>query len=121
MGEYYREMKGMADSLRDLGETIADRTLVLNLLCEPQFSLQPPEGSDQEDRTLPTFYVVCNELLLEELTMETEAPAPASALYSAPKSYRRPGIIGGLDPSTSVDWGCHPYSTRCSYDPLSGF
>jgi hypothetical protein len=26
-------MKGMADSLRDLGELIVDCTLVLNLLC----------------------------------------------------------------------------------------
>jgi hypothetical protein len=26
-------MKGMADSLRDLGEPVADRTLVLKLLC----------------------------------------------------------------------------------------
>jgi hypothetical protein len=30
--EYCRQMKGMADSLRDLGEPVADRTLVLNLL-----------------------------------------------------------------------------------------
>jgi hypothetical protein len=26
-------MKGMVDSLRDLGELVADHTLVLNLLC----------------------------------------------------------------------------------------
>jgi hypothetical protein len=31
MREYYRQMKGMADSLRDLGELVANRTLVLNL------------------------------------------------------------------------------------------
>jgi hypothetical protein len=31
--EYCRQMKGMADSLRDLGEPVADRTLVLKLLC----------------------------------------------------------------------------------------
>jgi hypothetical protein len=31
-GEYCRHMKGMANSLRDLGESVADRTLVLNLL-----------------------------------------------------------------------------------------
>jgi hypothetical protein len=33
VGESYRKMKGMADYLRDLGEPVADRTLVLNLLC----------------------------------------------------------------------------------------
>jgi hypothetical protein len=32
VGEYCRQMKGLADSLRDLGELVADRTLVLNLL-----------------------------------------------------------------------------------------
>jgi hypothetical protein len=33
VGEYCRQMKGMVDSLRDLGKPIVDRTLVLNLLC----------------------------------------------------------------------------------------
>jgi hypothetical protein len=32
MSEYCHQMKGMADSLRDLSEPVADRTLVLNLL-----------------------------------------------------------------------------------------
>jgi hypothetical protein len=32
VGEYCRQMKGMADSLHDLGEQVAHRTLVLNLL-----------------------------------------------------------------------------------------
>jgi hypothetical protein len=31
-GEYCRQMKDMTNSLRDLGEPVADRTLVLNLL-----------------------------------------------------------------------------------------
>lgn len=33
MGEYCRQMKGLTDFLRDLDEPVADRTLVLNLLC----------------------------------------------------------------------------------------
>jgi hypothetical protein len=39
MDEYWFQMKGMADSLRDLGEPVADRTLVLNLLrgLSPRF------------------------------------------------------------------------------------
>jgi hypothetical protein len=32
----------------------------------------------------PTFHVVRNELLLEELTMAIEAPSLALALYNAP-------------------------------------
>jgi hypothetical protein len=39
----------------------------------------------------PTFHVVRNELLLEELTMETETPALVPTLYSAP--------LGGQAPS----------------------
>jgi hypothetical protein len=77
-------MKGMADSLRDLSEPVADRTLVLNILR----GLSPRYGHLNAliKRTVPfpTFHVMRNELLLEELTMETEAPAIASALYSAP-------------------------------------
>jgi hypothetical protein len=32
MNNYYREMKGMADALHDLGKPVADSTLVLNIL-----------------------------------------------------------------------------------------
>jgi hypothetical protein len=30
--KYYRQMKGIVDPLRDIGESISDRTLILNLL-----------------------------------------------------------------------------------------
>jgi hypothetical protein len=83
MDEYCHQMKGMADSLRDLGEPVADRTLVLNLLR----GLSPRYGHLKAliKRTVPfpTFHDVRNELLLEELTMTYEATAPALALYSA--------------------------------------
>jgi hypothetical protein len=76
-------MKGLADSLRDLAEPVADRTLVLNLLR----GLSPRYGHLKAliKRTVPfpTFHAVWNELLLEELTMAHEAHTPASALYSA--------------------------------------
>jgi hypothetical protein len=75
-------MKGLADSLRDLGEPVTDRTLVLNLLR----GLSPRYGHLKAliKRTMPfpTFHAVRNELLLEELTMTYEAQPPASALYS---------------------------------------
>jgi hypothetical protein len=38
----------------------------------------------------PTFHVICNELLIEELNMETETPAPTQALYSAPPGGQAP-------------------------------
>jgi hypothetical protein len=103
VGEYCRQMKGMADSLRNLGEPISDRTLVLNLLC----GLSPRYGHLKAliKRTvpLPAFYVVRNELLLEKLTMETEAPAPAPTLYSAPTDGQTPsGDPAPRPPSTGA-------------------
>jgi hypothetical protein len=81
--EYCRQMKGLADSLRDLGEPVVERTLVLNLLR----GLSPRYGHLKAliKRTVsfPTFHAVRNELLLEELTMTTEAPTLAPTLYSA--------------------------------------
>jgi hypothetical protein len=76
-------MKGLANSLRDLGEPVADHTLVLNLLR----GLIPRYGYLKAliKRIVPSppFHAMRNELLLEELTMTIECPAPAPALYSA--------------------------------------
>jgi hypothetical protein len=62
-------MKGLADSLRDLGELMADHTLVLNLLC----GLSPRYGHlkalIKQTVAFPTFHVVRSELLLEVLTV----------------------------------------------------
>jgi hypothetical protein len=103
VGEYCRQMKGLADSLRDLGEPVADRTLVLNLLR----GLSPRYGHlkalIKRSVPFPTFHAVRNELLLEELTMVNEAPTPASALYSAPTSGQPPsGGPATRPPSTGA-------------------
>jgi hypothetical protein len=83
MGEYCCQMKDREDSLCDLGEPVADRTLVLNLMC----GLSPRYGHLKAliKRTVPfrTFHAVQNELLLEELTMMHEAHTSALALYIA--------------------------------------
>jgi hypothetical protein len=77
-------------TLHDLGEPIADRTLVLNLLR----GLSPRYGHlkalIKRSVPFPTFHAVRNELLLKELTMANEAPTPASALYNAPTSAQPP-------------------------------
>jgi hypothetical protein len=103
VGEYCRHMKGLADSLCDLSKPVGDRTLVLNLLC----GLSPLYGHlkalIKRSVPFPTFHVVRNELLLEELTMANEAPTPASTLYSSPTSGQPP--LGGQDnrpPSTGA-------------------
>jgi hypothetical protein len=103
VGEYCRQMKGLTDSLRDLGEPVADRTLVLNLLR----GLSPRYGHlkalIKRSVPFPTFHAVRNELLLEELTMANEAPTPASALYSTPTSGQPPsGGQATRPPSTGA-------------------
>jgi hypothetical protein len=40
--------------------------------------------------SFPTFYTVHNELLLEGLTLDTEAFAPVPTLYSAPPDGQTP-------------------------------
>jgi hypothetical protein len=118
VGEYCCQMKGMADSLRDLGEPIVDRTLVLNLL----HGIIPRYGHlkalIKRIALFPTFQAVRNELLLEELTMESEAPAPASALYSAPLGGQAPSR-GQTPRSPSTVVATH--TTRRPYGPSSGF
>jgi hypothetical protein len=92
-------MKGLANSLRDLGKLMADRTLVLNLLR----GLSPRYGHLKalHKKTVPflTFHIVRNELLLKELTMAIEAPSPALALYNATTGAQ--ASSGGHAPRTS--------------------
>jgi hypothetical protein len=68
-------MKGLTNSLRDLGEPVVERTLVLNLLR----GLSPRYGHlnalIKRTVSFPTFHAVRNELLLEELIM-TLNPKP---------------------------------------------
>ena len=87
-------MKGMA--LRDLGELMVDCTLVLNLLRGLRSRYGHLKALIKRIVPFSTFHVVRNELLLKELTMVTEAPAPAPALYSAPPGTQAPS--GGQAP-----------------------
>lgn len=77
---YCRKLKGMADALRDLGEPVIDRTLVLNLLrglngCFEAIGLHLRRG-----HPFPTFLQAPNDLLLQEINMA--ASTPASSLHT---------------------------------------
>jgi hypothetical protein len=82
-------MKGLADSLRDLGEPVADRTLVLNLLCGLSPRYDHLKALIKRTMPFPTFSAVHNELLLEELTMTIEASTPARHSTAPPLVPRR--------------------------------
>jgi hypothetical protein len=58
-------MKGLADSLRDLGEPVADHTLVLNLLHGLSARYGHLKALIKWTVPFPTFHTVRNELLLE--------------------------------------------------------
>lgn len=98
-------MKGMSDSLRDLSVSFMNHTLVLNLLCDLNPRYSHPKALIKRIVPFPTFHVVRNEILHEELTMETEAPALAPALYSALPVARH---LWGARPSPSIDRGSNP-------------
>lgn len=74
-------MDGVADSLCYLNELVLDRILVLNLLRG--LSRRYNHLKALIKRTIP-FHDTRNEILLEELTLETESHAFAMALYSVP-------------------------------------
>jgi hypothetical protein len=98
-------MKGMSDSLRDLSVSFMNHTLVLNLLCDLNPRYSHPKALIKRIVPFPTFHIVRNEILHEELSMETEAPALAPALYSALPVARH---LWGARPSPSIDRGSNP-------------
>jgi hypothetical protein len=77
---YCRKLKGMADALRDLGETITDRTLVLNLLRGLNGRFEAIGLHLRRGRPFPSFLQARNDLLLEELTMADSALVPPVSL-----------------------------------------
>jgi hypothetical protein len=92
--EYCRQMKTMADTLRTLRASITDECLVLNLLrgLSPRFDRVTLILT--RIKPFPTFAETKNDLLLEELRLSATATlAPATTLYSAPRT--APSASGG--------------------------
>ena len=88
---YCRKLKGMADALRDLGEPVLDRTLVLNLIRGLNGRFEAIGLHLRRGHPFPSFLQARNDLLLEELTMEATAPATALHVGAAtPSSGSRP-------------------------------
>jgi hypothetical protein len=73
MNDYHREMKGMADALHDLGELVADSTLVLNILQGLNKWCDHLKTFLKWAKPFPSFHVIRNNLLLEDLMMDVES------------------------------------------------
>ena len=81
---YRRKVKGMTDALRDLGEPVNDRTLVLNLLRGLNGRFEAIGLHLRRERPFPTFLQARNDLLLET------PPPSAMALTTTFGSARPP-------------------------------
>jgi hypothetical protein len=83
--DYCRRMKGMADDLRALGETVTDRHLVLNLLQGLNKRFDHMKIFIKRSQSFPSFHAVRNDLELEEIELNhSAAQGQASTFYSAP-------------------------------------
>jgi hypothetical protein len=89
--DYCRRMKGMADGLRTLGETVTDCHLVLNLLQGLNKRFDHMKIFIKRSQPFPSFHTVCNDLEHEEIELDhSVAQGQASAFYSAPSGRGRP-------------------------------
>jgi hypothetical protein len=78
-------MKGIADDIRALGETITDHHLVLNLLQGLNKNFDHMKIFIKRSQPFPSFHTVRNNLELEEIELDhTAAQGQASAFYSVP-------------------------------------
>jgi hypothetical protein len=68
-----RQMKGIANDLRALGETVTDRHLVLNLLHGLDKRFDHMKISIKRSQSSPSFHTIHNDLKLEEIELDNSA------------------------------------------------
>jgi hypothetical protein len=83
VSNYYRKMKSMANSLADLDCTVSDCNLILNVLRELNKLYDHLRAIIMRRTPFPSFHKVWENLVLEELTLIPNMPAPPlQAFYS---------------------------------------
>jgi hypothetical protein len=83
VSNYCRKLKSMANSLADLGCTISDRNLVLNVLRGLNKRYDHLQAIITRNMLFPSFHKVQDDLVLEELTLDPNTAAPPlHAFYS---------------------------------------
>jgi hypothetical protein len=91
--EYCRKFKAMADGLADLGSPVEDRILVLNILRGLNQRFEYVGSVIRRYSPFPNFLKVWDDLLLEEIHMDsTGPPAAPTTLYTntAPPAAKPP-------------------------------
>jgi hypothetical protein len=85
VSDYCHWMKGLADDLRALGETVTDRHLILNLLKGLNKRFDHMKMFIQRSQSFPSFHTIHNDLELEEIVFDNSmAQGWASVFYSVP-------------------------------------
>jgi hypothetical protein len=83
VNEYCRKFKAMTDGLADLGAPVKDRILVLNILRGLNQHFEHVSSIIRRYSPFPNFLKVRDDLLLEEIHMDsTEPPAAPTALHT---------------------------------------
>ncbi|XP_066341145.1 uncharacterized protein [Miscanthus floridulus] len=78
-----RKLKKMVDDLTALGEVGTDHTLILNVIRGLNEHFSHVGTLLHHARPFPTFLEARDDLILEELTMETRKDTPATALAAS--------------------------------------
>jgi hypothetical protein len=102
VSEYCRKFKTMADGLADLGSPVKDRILILNILRGLNQRFEHVGSTIRCYSPFPTFLKVQDDLLLEEIHMDSTDPSAAPmALYTntAPPAARPPSSTPSRPPS----------------------
>jgi hypothetical protein len=91
ISNYCHRMKGMANDLRALGETVTDRHLVLNLLQGLNKRFDHMKIFIKRLQSFPSFYTIRNNHELEEIELDhSVSQGQATAFYSAPSGGGHP-------------------------------
>jgi hypothetical protein len=95
--EYYRKFKGMTDALADLGSPIDDQILVLNILHGLNQRFEHLRAIIRRSSLFPNFLNVRDDLLLEEIHLDTAGPSAApTMLYTStvpPAPKTQPSVL----------------------------
>jgi hypothetical protein len=115
MSDYCRKMKSTTDGLRDLGFTVLENIIVLNILRGLPSSYEAVQTLLTHQQPPTTFLQVRDALTLEELTRGHHTPAskkPSSSISRAlvatpPPSSALPlaSLLGALHPELSGGGG----------------
>lgn len=108
MSEYCRKFKSMTDALADLGSPVDDRILILNILRGLNQHFKHINTIIRRYSPFPNFVKVRDDLLLEEIHLDTLGPATtltvvySNNMSSAPKS---PSLTSSRLPGSGTENG----------------